>query len=82
MPTSKTYKVVGTAPILNHEPGETFTAEIPEGQERFLIGIGGLAVVWPEKPQGPKVTDLAPAPIGAIGPPPRPQRSRRDAERE
>ena len=41
----KRYKVVGTAPILGNEPGETFTAKISDEQEAFLIQIGGLKVV-------------------------------------
>lgn len=44
---SKRYKVVGTQPILEHQPGETFEAKIPKDQEAFLIGIGGLEVVKP-----------------------------------
>lgn len=46
---AKTYEVVGTAPILDHEPGETFTATIPREQERYLIAIGGLAIVKKSK---------------------------------
>ena len=42
---SKRYKVVGSAPILDHKPGETFEADLDETNESFLVGIGGLAVV-------------------------------------
>jgi hypothetical protein len=41
----KRYKVVGTAPILDHQPGETFEQTIPADLEKYLIGIGGLAIV-------------------------------------
>ena len=44
----KTYKVVGTQPILEHAPGETFSAVIPKALESFLIGIGGLEIVKAE----------------------------------
>jgi hypothetical protein len=46
---SKTYKVVGTQPILEHAPGETFSGVIQEDLESFLIGIGGLEVVKAER---------------------------------
>lgn len=39
------YKVIGTQPILEHQPGETFEANVPRNLERFLIGIGGLEVL-------------------------------------
>lgn len=42
---SKRYKVVGSAPILDHKPGETFEADLDETNESYLVGIGGLAVV-------------------------------------
>jgi hypothetical protein len=42
MPT-RTYKVVGTSPILDHKPGETFEADLDETNESYLIGIGGIA---------------------------------------
>jgi hypothetical protein len=60
---SKRYKVVGTAPILDHKPGEVFEANLFDEQEEFLVGIGGLEVVterpaqkeekksWPSFPQ-------------------------------
>ena len=55
---SKRYKVVGTRPILDHQPGETFTAEVPADLEAYLIGIGGLAVVGAEeKPKALKSAD-------------------------
>jgi hypothetical protein len=41
----KRYKVVGTAPILDHQPGETFEAELSANFEAYLTGIGGLAVL-------------------------------------
>jgi hypothetical protein len=39
------YEVVGVQPVLEHEPGEVFTAEIEPDLERFLIEIGGLRKV-------------------------------------
>lgn len=44
----KTYKVVGTQPILEHAPGETFSAVVPKDLESFLVGIGGLEVIKAE----------------------------------
>ena len=44
------YKVTGTQPILNHQPGETFEAKIPTDREAFLIAIGGITVVDEPKP--------------------------------
>lgn len=41
---SKRYTVTGTQPVLDHKPGESFEAEIPTEQERFLIGIGALVI--------------------------------------
>lgn len=53
---TKTYKVVGTAPILDHQPGEEFTADLSDVED-FLIGIGGLAIVesTPEPVEPPEV---------------------------
>ena len=61
------YKVVGTAPILDHQPGETITdPDAPQEQIDFLIAIGGLAVVSeapaPEPVEPPEV---APAKVPA-----------------
>jgi hypothetical protein len=55
----KTYKVVGTAPILDHQPGETFEQKIPADLEAYLLGIGGIAVVQKpvEKPKATKSAD-------------------------
>ena len=36
---SKRYTVVGSQPILDHQPGESFEADIPEDQEKFLVGM-------------------------------------------
>ncbi len=57
---SKTYKVVGTQPILDNQPGETFEGNIPADREAFLIAIGGLAVVnEPKAVEKPKATKSA-----------------------
>jgi len=48
------YKVTGTQPILNHQPGETFEGNIPHAREAFLIAIGGITVV-----DEPKAVDKA-----------------------
>ena len=42
---AKRYKVVGTQPILDHQPGQTFTQSIPDDLEAYLLGIGGIKVV-------------------------------------
>ena len=46
----KRYKVIGTQPILEHPPGETFRASIDKELEKFLIGIGGLEVIKDTSP--------------------------------
>lgn len=66
MPT-KTYKVVGTAPILDHQPGSTFEADLSDIED-YLVSIGGLEVVDddkpPKHPKAPKPSaDDLPAPI-------------------
>jgi hypothetical protein len=43
------YKVVGTQPVLDHAPGATFEAKLPEDQEAFLLQIGALKVVGGQK---------------------------------
>lgn len=53
---SKRYKVVGSAPILDHKPGETFEADLDETNESYFIGIGGIVRV--EKPVEEKVKRL------------------------
>jgi hypothetical protein len=40
----KRYTVTGSQPVLDHQPGETFDADLPADQEEFLVGIGALAV--------------------------------------
>ena len=62
---TKTYKVVGTAPILDHQPGETFEADIPDEQADFLVSIGGLEVVKAAEVKPPEV---APAKVPAPKP--------------
>lgn len=32
------YKVAGTSVVFEHQPGETFLAAIPKGQEELLLG--------------------------------------------
>jgi hypothetical protein len=46
----KQYKVVGALPILDHQPGETFEAELSADYEAYLTGIGGIAEVA-DKPE-------------------------------
>jgi hypothetical protein len=41
----KRYKVIGSQPVLDHQPDTTFNADLPEDQERFLVQIGALRVV-------------------------------------
>lgn len=40
----KRYTVTGSQPVLDHKPGESFEAEIPRDEERFLVSIGALEV--------------------------------------
>jgi hypothetical protein len=57
----KRYKVTGTAPILDHQPGETFEAELSANFEGYLTGIGGIAVLAdkPKPKPEPKATKSA-----------------------
>jgi hypothetical protein len=48
------YKVVGTQSVLNHQPGETFTATFEGDQESFLRQIGAIREVAPESSKGDK----------------------------
>jgi hypothetical protein len=42
----KRYKVIGGQPVWgNHQPGESFEADIPEAEEAFLKDIGAILVV-------------------------------------
>ena len=41
---SKRYTVIGSQPVLDHQPGETFAADLPADQERFLTLIGAIKV--------------------------------------
>lgn len=43
------YKVVGTQPVLDHAPGETFEANIPRDQLIFLFRIGAIEAVTERK---------------------------------
>lgn len=42
---SKSYRVVGQQPVLDHQPGEKFDAKLDEAHEEFLVGIGAIEVV-------------------------------------
>ena len=42
---ARKYKVVGTQPVLDHQPGETFTATLEGDQESFLRQIGAIRVL-------------------------------------
>ena len=54
---SKRYKVVGTAPILGHQPGETFEANLDPGEVAFFFQIGALEVVKSLTPAKESVED-------------------------
>jgi hypothetical protein len=41
----KTYKVTGTQPVLGTPPGRTFTANLGESYERFLVDAGHVEIV-------------------------------------
>ena len=49
MPKTKTYEVVGAAPVLDHQPGEKFDASLDRAAEEFLVGTGALKVVQQKK---------------------------------
>ena len=51
----ETYNVTGSQPVLGHEPGEKFQANIPADQEARLIARGQIARASSpfEGPSGP-----------------------------
>lgn len=40
--TKRTYTVSGIRPVLGHQPGEEFTAELDERHEERLLRIGAI----------------------------------------
>lgn len=66
----KTYTVTGTQPVLDHEPGEEFQAELGEEQERLLLEGGAIAVAdggkGEEPAAPPNVGDLDAAQLAAV----------------
>lgn len=53
----KRYKVIGTAPILDHQPGETFEADLDAGAEAFWFQIGAIELVKALGPAKESVED-------------------------
>ena len=49
----KKYRVAGPHAVLDHEPGSTFEAEIPEDQEARLLERGSLIRVLSDAPKSP-----------------------------
>ena len=47
----KKYRVAGPHPVLDHEPGSTFEAEIPADQEARLLERGSLIRVLSDAPK-------------------------------
>ena len=47
----KKYRVAGPHPVLDHEPGSTFQAEIPADQEARLLERGSLIRVLSDAPK-------------------------------
>ena len=47
----KKYRVAGSQAVLDHEPGSTFEAEIPEDQEARLLERGSLIRVLSDAPK-------------------------------
>lgn len=45
MADEKTFRVIGTCPVLTNEPGSTFKETLSEVQEKRLIDCGALEVV-------------------------------------
>ena len=56
-PPAQQYQNVGTTRVLGHAPGETFTADIPEAQERQLLLRHLVRVTPPSPPVQPKSDD-------------------------
>ena len=54
----KRYKVIGGQPVWgNHQPGESFEADIPPGVEMFLKDIGAIRVVSKDPKNDERLTD-------------------------
>lgn len=50
--TPKTYEVIGTTTVHGAKPGEQFTKDLPEDQERALIWGGAIIpVTWTTRPK-------------------------------
>ena len=54
------YEVTGTQPVLDHEPGTYFEADIPPVQEARLLASGALRLVPVESPEFPPPLDSEP----------------------
>lgn len=56
-PVEKRYKVVGTQPVLDHQPGEEFAATLPFDQEEAFLTYGHLAVVGAATEENAQTSD-------------------------
>lgn len=53
----KRYTVTGSQPVLDHQPGESFDADLDPHIEAFLISIGALKLNLEPFAKGGKVED-------------------------
>lgn len=56
------YQVTGIQPVLDHEPGEVFEADIPPVQEARLIASNALRRIEMPDPVFPPPLDVEPPP--------------------
>jgi hypothetical protein len=52
----KTYKVLGSQPVMGHAQGEQFSANIPPPHEKRLLDRGSIKVVEKKKSTAKKTT--------------------------
>jgi len=57
------YEVTGIQPVLDHEPGAIFEADIDPAQEARLLASGALTVVPVEPPEYAPPLDSEPSPL-------------------
>lgn len=58
----KRYRVVGTAKVCGHAPGEVFEADLPPEQEAPLLKIGAVQVVTKGDGERKSASKSAPSP--------------------
>lgn len=59
---SRRYQVTGIQPVLDHQPGEVFEADIDPVQEQRLVASGALRRIEMPDPVYPPPLDVEPPP--------------------